>query len=172
MTTQQQAYIIGFVKRANEYGFSDQEALGILKEASELKGNQYKLDVDKDGKIEASDLKKLRQRKQAEELKGNQRKLDVNKNGKIDADDLKKLRQHKKADFLGDLKTKYNNYVDSKNKPTPEDIAANARARQNYTRDMRAGKTTSTGTLSGGTASAVPVKSPGGATAVRPASVR
>jgi hypothetical protein len=67
MNTQQQAYIYGFVKRAAEYGFSENEALNILKNASELKGDQYKLDVDHDGKIEASDLKKLRQRKKAED---------------------------------------------------------------------------------------------------------
>lgn len=67
MTTEQQAYIEGFVKRASEYGFSEEEAINILKAASELKGDQHKLDVDKDGKIEAEDLKKLRQRKQAAE---------------------------------------------------------------------------------------------------------
>ena len=36
MTAQQQAYIIGFVKRANEYGFDEAEALGILKNANAL----------------------------------------------------------------------------------------------------------------------------------------
>ena len=34
MNTQQQAYIEGFVKRASEYGFSENEAVNILKEAS------------------------------------------------------------------------------------------------------------------------------------------
>ena len=34
MTTQQQAYINGFVKRAAEYGYRKEEALNILKEAS------------------------------------------------------------------------------------------------------------------------------------------
>ena len=60
----QQAYINGFVKRAAEYGYNHFEAINILK-AAELKGDQHKLDVDKDGKIEGEDLKKLRQRKQA-----------------------------------------------------------------------------------------------------------
>jgi hypothetical protein len=69
MTTQQQSYIYGFVKRAMQYGFNEQEALNIFKNAAELKGDQHKLDVDKDGKIEASDLRKLRQRKQASFLK-------------------------------------------------------------------------------------------------------
>jgi len=37
MTTQQeQAYINGFVKKASEYGYSEQEAAGILKEAVNL----------------------------------------------------------------------------------------------------------------------------------------
>ena len=60
----QQTYINGFVKRAAEYGYNEYEAINILK-AAELKGDQHKLDVDKDGKIEGEDLKKLRQRKQA-----------------------------------------------------------------------------------------------------------
>ena len=60
----QQAFINGFVKRAAQYGYNYFEAMNILK-AAELKGDQHKLDVDKDGKIEGSDLKKLRQRKQA-----------------------------------------------------------------------------------------------------------
>ena len=59
----QQAYIEGFVKRASEYGIDQASALEILKTASELKGDQHKLDVDKDGKIEAEDLKKLREGK-------------------------------------------------------------------------------------------------------------
>lgn len=62
MNTQEQAYINGFVKRAMEYGFSEREAVEILKQSA-LVGDQHKLDVDKDGKIEASDLKTLRARK-------------------------------------------------------------------------------------------------------------
>lgn len=60
----QQAFINGFVKRAAQYGYNYIEAMNILK-AAELKGDQHKLDVDKDGKIEAADLRRLRQRKQA-----------------------------------------------------------------------------------------------------------
>ena len=64
----QQAYIKGFFKQAAAYGLSESEAVGLYqKYGSELKGDQHKLDVDKDGKIEAEDLKKLRQRKQAAE---------------------------------------------------------------------------------------------------------
>jgi hypothetical protein len=65
MTHQQQAYINGFVKRASQYGFTTNEALALLKHSEELKGDQHKLDVDKDGKIEAEDLKKLRNHKKA-----------------------------------------------------------------------------------------------------------
>lgn len=43
MTTQQ-AYINGFVKRANEYGYSEDQALNILKEASR---NVYNLEQQK-----------------------------------------------------------------------------------------------------------------------------
>jgi hypothetical protein len=34
MTTQEQAYIEGFVKRASEYGYSEDQAFHILKEAT------------------------------------------------------------------------------------------------------------------------------------------
>jgi hypothetical protein len=43
MTTEQ-AYIEGFVKRASEYGFNEDEAVGILKEASR---NVYELEQQK-----------------------------------------------------------------------------------------------------------------------------
>ena len=62
--------------------------------AEELVGNQKKIDVNKNGKIDGDDLKKLR----SEELVGNQHKLDVNKNGKVDGDDLKKLRGEEKEE--------------------------------------------------------------------------
>ena len=62
--------------------------------AEKLVGNQHKLDVNKNGKIDGEDLKKLR----SEELVGNQHKLDVNKNGKIDGEDLKKLRGEEKGE--------------------------------------------------------------------------
>jgi hypothetical protein len=44
MTTQEQAYIEGFVKRAAEYGFNENEAVNILKEAS---SNVYDLEQQK-----------------------------------------------------------------------------------------------------------------------------
>ena len=59
----QQAFILGFVKRAAQYGVDQYTALNLLKQSGELKGDQYKLDVDHDGKIEAEDLRKLRARK-------------------------------------------------------------------------------------------------------------
>jgi hypothetical protein len=64
----EQAYVNGFVKRATQYGYSQHEAMNILKAAAELKGGQHKLDVNKNGKIEAADLKKLRQFKQAADV--------------------------------------------------------------------------------------------------------
>ena len=59
----QQAFILGFVKRAAEYGVDQNTALHLLKQSEALKGDQHKLDVDHDGKIEAEDLRKLRARK-------------------------------------------------------------------------------------------------------------
>jgi len=65
-----------------------------------LHGNQDKLDVNKNGKIDANDLAALRsgEKEANEELTGNQHKLDVNKNGKIDGDDLAALRAGKKVE--------------------------------------------------------------------------
>lgn len=65
MNTLQQAFINGFVKRAAQYGVNEYQAIELLKSSEELKGDQHKLDVDHDGKIEAEDLKKLRARKTA-----------------------------------------------------------------------------------------------------------
>jgi hypothetical protein len=59
----QQAYINGFVKRAAQYGLNQYQAVELLKQAAELKGDQHKLDVDHDGKIESEDLAKLRAKK-------------------------------------------------------------------------------------------------------------
>jgi len=41
MTTQQQAYIQGFVKRASEYGYSQEEAVNILKKATAADAPEY-----------------------------------------------------------------------------------------------------------------------------------
>jgi hypothetical protein len=72
----------------------------------ELVGGQKKLDVNKNGKVDGSDLAALRAGKKAEEseedeeieeeLIGGQKKLDVNKNGKVDGEDLASLRAGKK----------------------------------------------------------------------------
>jgi hypothetical protein len=59
----------------------------------ELKGNQHKIDKNKNNKIDAEDFKMLRK----EELKGNQHKIDANKNNKIDAHDFQLLRGKKKV---------------------------------------------------------------------------
>jgi hypothetical protein len=70
-------YIEGFLARAVEHGASIKQAVDLYDQAlshtsnllksSALKGDQHKLDVDNDGKIEAEDLKKLREGKKKEE---------------------------------------------------------------------------------------------------------
>ena len=68
----------------------------------ELKGNQHKIDKNKNNKIDAHDFKLLRK----EELKGDQHKIDANKNNKIDAHDFQLLRGKKKVKedtFVGKL---------------------------------------------------------------------
>ena len=75
----------------HQYGGAKQKHEPEIEE--ELKGNQHKIDANKNGKIDADDFKKLR----GEELKGNQHKIDANKNGKIDSHDFKLLRGKKKA---------------------------------------------------------------------------
>lgn len=76
MTTQQQAYINGFVKRASQHGLSDYQAIELLKESGAL------------------------------------------------------------GDLMNSAGTAYNNYVNSKNTPTPADQAANQKARANYVKQM------------------------------------
>lgn len=185
----QQAFINGFVKRAAEYGYNHFEAMNILKVA-ELKGDQHKLDVDKDGKIEGSDLKKLRQRKQAADLLKRSDWYDTLKGG------LDKV-QDKVIDPAS-------NFVDKniaqpvKNfftpAPDPFDPVANpgfnerarksnmAFANRDRSQDAPAdqkplsGPLLNTGTLTGGTAGTVPAPAPmsqvrpvsGGIPAVRP----
>lgn len=79
--------------------FTDKLTLAIAEAAKkcmdeELKGNQHKIDANKNDKIDAHDFKILRGKKEVkEELKGNQHKIDANKNGKIDAQDFKILRK-------------------------------------------------------------------------------
>jgi hypothetical protein len=83
MTPHQQAYIEGFVKRANQHGFTDHEAVELLKQSGVL------------GDI-----------------------VNAGKNA------------------VNSASTAYNNYVDSKNKPTPENKAYDARAKANYDKQM------------------------------------
>jgi len=64
----------------------------------ELKGDQHKIDANKNKKIDAHDFAILRGKKKvAEELKGNQHKIDANKNNKVDAHDFAILRAKKKV---------------------------------------------------------------------------
>lgn len=87
MNTQEQAYINGFVKRASEYGFSYNEAISLLKQSA-LTGDQHKLDVNHDGKIEASDLKALRNRKKNEKTAGPVPEMDTQPGGRSFRDPL------------------------------------------------------------------------------------
>ena len=64
----------------------------------ELKGDQHKIDANKNKKIDAHDFTILRAKKKvAEELKGDQHKIDANKNNKVDAHDFAILRGKKKV---------------------------------------------------------------------------
>lgn len=71
---------------------------GLLKES--LKGNQKKIDKNKNNKIDSEDFEILRRGKKTEtkeSLKGGQKKLDKNKNNKIDSEDFEMLRNGKKS---------------------------------------------------------------------------
>jgi hypothetical protein len=71
---------------------------GLLKES--LKGNQKKIDKNKNNKIDSEDFEILRRGKKTEtkeSLKGGQKKLDKNKNNKIDSEDFEMLRSGKKS---------------------------------------------------------------------------
>jgi len=64
-----------------------------------LKGNQHKIDKNKNNKIDAEDFKLLRKEENVDEaLKGNQHKIDKNKNNKIDAEDFKMLRKEESVE--------------------------------------------------------------------------
>ena len=81
-------------KQGSRYGGSKQKEEPAEKEVKEeLKGNQHKIDKNKNNKIDAEDFKMLRK----EELKGDQHKIDVNHNNKIDGQDFKILRGKKKV---------------------------------------------------------------------------
>lgn len=66
-------------------------------------GNQYKLDKNKNNKIDSDDFAMIRRGKKKEtkeSLKGNQKNIDKNKNGKIDSEDFKMLRKMKSKKSL------------------------------------------------------------------------
>jgi hypothetical protein len=61
-----------------------------------LKGDQHKIDANKNGKVDGHDFKLLRMKKHIKEaLKGAQHRLDANKNKRIDAHDFHLLRKKK-----------------------------------------------------------------------------
>jgi len=69
-----------------------------------LKGNQSKIDKNRNGKIDAEDFKMLRGKKREteidEKLYGKQSKIDKNHNGKIDSEDFKMLRKESDEKFI------------------------------------------------------------------------
>jgi hypothetical protein len=87
--------------RRGHYNFYVKQLVDMYgkKTNEELSPKQKALDKNKNGKIDGSDLAKLR----GEELSAKQKALDKNKNGKIDGSDLAHLRSKKKqpqgADF-------------------------------------------------------------------------
>jgi ribosomal protein L32 len=59
-----------------------------------LHGKQYRIDKNKNGRIDGEDFKLLRRKREMKErLYGNQHRIDKNKNNKIDAEDFKMLRK-------------------------------------------------------------------------------
>jgi hypothetical protein len=59
-----------------------------------LHGKQYKIDKNKNGRIDSEDFKMLRRKSEVKEkLYGNQHRIDKNKNNKIDAEDFRMLRK-------------------------------------------------------------------------------
>jgi hypothetical protein len=65
-----------------------------------LKGDQHKIDMNKNKKIDDHDFELLRNKKEVkEELKGDQHKIDKNKNNKIDSQDFDILRKQKKETY-------------------------------------------------------------------------
>ena len=87
------------MKQGSRYGGSKQkDEKEPVKE--ELKGDQHKIDKNKNKKIDAEDFKLLRK----EELKGNQHEIDANNNNKVDGGDFKILRAKKKMrEHLNDM---------------------------------------------------------------------
>jgi len=77
--------------RRGHYNFYVKQLVDMYgkKTNEELSPKQKAIDKNKNGKIDGSDLAKLR----GEELSAKQKALDKNKNGKIDGDDLAKLRK-------------------------------------------------------------------------------
>jgi len=89
----------------------------------ELKGDQHKIDANKNNKVDAHDFAILRGKKKvAEELKGDQHKIDANKNNKVDAHDFAILRGKKKVkeSFSVRLAEKYKEMKEKKDVVMPE----------------------------------------------------
>ena len=100
-----------------------------------LKGDQHKIDMNKNKKIDAHDFELLRNKKEVkEELKGDQHKIDKNKNNKIDSQDFDILRKQKKETYGEEAIAKIieNSYAKnaSKDEPpfTPDPVKKNPSA--------------------------------------------
>ncbi len=101
-----------------------------------LKGDQHKIDMNKNKKIDAHDFELLRNKKEVkEELKGDQHKIDKNKNNKIDSQDFDILRKQKKETYGEEAIAKIieNSYAKnaSKDEPpfTPDPVKKNPSAK-------------------------------------------
>jgi len=72
----------------SECGYSEGEV------NEKLHGKQYRIDKNKNNRIDREDFKLLRRKKEMKErLYGNQHRIDKNKNNKIDAEDFRMLRK-------------------------------------------------------------------------------
>jgi hypothetical protein len=74
------------------------DAVNEILQQEALKGNQHKIDKNKNNKIDPEDFRLLRKEDNVDEaLKGNQHLIDKNKNNKVDPEDFKILRGEKKV---------------------------------------------------------------------------
>jgi len=74
------------------------DAVKEILQQEALKGNQHKIDKNKNNKIDPEDFRLLRKEDNVDEaLKGNQHLIDKNKNNKVDPEDFKILRGEKKV---------------------------------------------------------------------------
>jgi len=89
--------------KCSECGHSKESELG-----ERLHGKQYKLDKNKNGRLDREDFKMIRRKTEVKEkLYGRQHVLDKNNNKKIDAEDFKMIRKESVYGIQIDNKTHY-----------------------------------------------------------------